>query len=68
VTRLLLRVWLAAGTALAWLLDALWYDDPLPCGNRDCGRRTHLLRRGPGQLLLCLSCAPAEQATRHDHF
>lgn len=68
MTRLWFRIWLAAGTALASLLGARWYDDALHCANRDCGRRTHFLRRGPGQLLLCLSCAPAEASTRHDHF
>jgi len=68
VTALLLRLWLAAGTFWAFLIGAGFYDDPLPCANRDCTRRTRFLRRGPGQLLLCLSCAPAEQAARNDQF
>lgn len=66
--RLLLRIWLAAGTALASLIGALFYDHPQPCGNRDCPRRTRFLKRGPGQLLLCLRCAPAEQSASHDQF
>ena len=68
MSALLLRIWLAAGTALAWALDALWYDDRQPCANRDCGRRTHFLRRSDHGLLLCLTCGPAEQGARHDLF
>ena len=68
MTRLWFRIWLAAGTALASLRGALWYDDARRCANQDCARRTHFLRRGPAGLLLCLTCAPPERGTTHDHF